>query len=39
MRDYNKEHSDSEERKYAYDFDYVLRGYILKALSPFFCKR
>jgi 2-polyprenyl-3-methyl-5-hydroxy-6-metoxy-1,4-benzoquinol methylase len=38
MREYNKEHDDNEERKYAYDFDYVLRGYILKSLSPFFVK-
>lgn len=38
MREYNKEHDDNAERKYAYDFDYVLRGYILKALSPFFVK-
>ena len=38
MRDYNQEYNDNEERKYAYDFDYVLRDYILKALSPFFVK-
>lgn len=38
MREYNKEHDDNVERKYAYDFDYVLRGYILKALSSFFVK-
>lgn len=36
MRDLNKEHSDTNERKYAYDFDYWHRDYMVRALSPFF---
>jgi 2-polyprenyl-3-methyl-5-hydroxy-6-metoxy-1,4-benzoquinol methylase len=33
-RDYNQEHRDGE-RKYSYDFDTVLRGYMMRALDPF----
>ena len=33
-RDYNREHQDSG-RKYAYQFDAVLRGYIMRTLDPF----
>jgi 2-polyprenyl-3-methyl-5-hydroxy-6-metoxy-1,4-benzoquinol methylase len=33
-RDYNEEHRDAE-RKYSYDFDTVLRGYMMRALDPF----
>ena len=33
-RDYNQEYKDSS-RKYAYDFDSVLRRYMLRALDPF----
>lgn len=36
MRDLNLEFQDSAERKYAYDFDYILRGYFIQALSPYF---
>jgi 2-polyprenyl-3-methyl-5-hydroxy-6-metoxy-1,4-benzoquinol methylase len=35
-RDYNQESRDLEGRKYAYDFDYVHREYMVEALSPFF---
>jgi 2-polyprenyl-3-methyl-5-hydroxy-6-metoxy-1,4-benzoquinol methylase len=34
-RDYNQEYKDSS-RRYAYDFDLLLRGYIIRALEPFF---
>jgi 2-polyprenyl-3-methyl-5-hydroxy-6-metoxy-1,4-benzoquinol methylase len=35
MRDHNQEFQD-KERKYAYDFDYVLRRYMMRALRPSF---
>ncbi len=35
-RDYNKEHKDSAERKYAYDFDYRMRRFMMRALQPHF---
>ena len=35
MRDYNQEYQDAPDHKYAYDFDYVHRGYMLRAFSPF----
>jgi 2-polyprenyl-3-methyl-5-hydroxy-6-metoxy-1,4-benzoquinol methylase len=35
MRDYNKEFQDGQQKKYAYDFDNVLRGYMMRALEPF----
>lgn len=38
MRNLNLEYQDSDNRKYAYDFDYILREYIVKTLSPFFQK-
>lgn len=38
MRDFNTEYQDNEERKYAYDFDYVLGRYMMRSLSPFFRK-
>lgn len=38
MRDYNSEYQDNESRRYAYDFDYVVRGYMMQTLSPFFAK-
>jgi 2-polyprenyl-3-methyl-5-hydroxy-6-metoxy-1,4-benzoquinol methylase len=38
MRKHNEEYQNNKERKYAYDFDYILREYILKTLSPFFSK-
>jgi 2-polyprenyl-3-methyl-5-hydroxy-6-metoxy-1,4-benzoquinol methylase len=34
-RDYNQEYQDSAS-KYAYDFDLVLRRYMMRALEPFF---
>jgi 2-polyprenyl-3-methyl-5-hydroxy-6-metoxy-1,4-benzoquinol methylase len=34
VRDYNEEHRDGV-RKYAYDFDTVLRGYMMRTLEPF----
>jgi 2-polyprenyl-3-methyl-5-hydroxy-6-metoxy-1,4-benzoquinol methylase len=34
VRDYNEEHRDGA-RKYAYDFDTVLRGYMMRTLAPF----
>lgn len=34
-RDYNKEYQDNTERKYSYDFDTVLRKYMLEAVKPF----
>ena len=35
VRDFNREYQDGE-RKYAYDFDSVLRRYMFRALEPFF---
>jgi SAM-dependent methyltransferase len=34
VRDYNQEHRDGQ-RKYSYDFDTVLRGYMMRTLDPF----
>ncbi len=34
LRDYNQEYKDSS-RKYAYDFDRVLRRYVMRTLDPF----
>jgi 2-polyprenyl-3-methyl-5-hydroxy-6-metoxy-1,4-benzoquinol methylase len=34
LRDYNDEHRD-RSRKYAYDFDTVLRGYMMRTFDPF----
>lgn len=36
MRDFNKEYKDATVRQYAYDFDWVLRKYLLRAVSPYF---
>ncbi len=33
-RDYNKESEDIKERQYAYDFDYVLREYMMQTFEP-----
>lgn len=38
MRDYDAEFGESEDRKYAYDFDYILRDYIIRQLSSNFPK-
>ena len=34
MRDYDKEYRDTELRRYAYNFDSVLRRYMLKTFEP-----
>lgn len=34
MRDHNAEFRDSDARKYAYDFDGIIRDYLLRTLSP-----
>lgn len=36
MRDYNKEYKDNEFRQYAYDFDYIVRRYMIRTFLPFF---
>src|ERR1044071_822375 len=36
-RDYNAEYKDNT-RKYAYDFDYILRGYMMQTFEPFLIK-
>lgn len=36
MRNLNNEYQDAEDRKYAYDFDYILRDYIVRSLQPYF---
>ncbi|MFT4553329.1 MAG: 2-polyprenyl-3-methyl-5-hydroxy-6-metoxy-1,4-benzoquinol methylase [Chlamydiales bacterium] len=36
MRNLNQEYQDTEERKYAYDFDYVLRDYMIQEFKPHF---
>ncbi|MFN5542937.1 MAG: class I SAM-dependent methyltransferase [Betaproteobacteria bacterium] len=35
-RDLNTEFEDSDSRKYAYEFDYILRDYMVQTFSPFF---
>lgn len=35
-RNLSKEFKDSSDRKYAYDFDYILRDYMIKSFKPFF---
>ncbi|MFH1612615.1 MAG: class I SAM-dependent methyltransferase [bacterium] len=36
MRDYNNEYQDNKDRQYAYDFDYVIRRYMMRTFLPFF---
>jgi len=36
MRNHNEEFQDNADRKYAYDFDHIIRRYLLKCLQPFF---
>jgi len=36
MRDYDSEYQDSESSRYAYDFDYVIRRYMMRSFSPFY---
>ena len=39
MRNHNEEYRDSDVRKYAYDFDGVIRRYLLRTLQPYLhCK-
>ncbi len=38
MRDYNKELIDNE-RKYVYNFDEIMHGYMIKSCKPFFVMR
>lgn len=38
MRDRNSEYQDNETRQYSYDFDHVVRRYMMRSLSPFFTK-
>ena len=38
MRDLNNEFQDATDRKYAYDFDYILRDFIVRTLKPHFIK-
>lgn len=35
QRNYNREYQDTEDRKYAYNFDSVLRRYMIRAFEPF----
>lgn len=35
MREYNEELKDNDERKYAYDFDVVLRRFMMRSFAPF----
>ena len=35
MRDYNKEAKDTREHKYAYEFDNVLRQYMMDTFKPY----
>jgi 2-polyprenyl-3-methyl-5-hydroxy-6-metoxy-1,4-benzoquinol methylase len=34
MRHLETEHADTEQRRYAYDFDYRMHGYMLRAFAP-----
>src|SRR6185312_2182077 len=36
MRDYNSEFQDNELRQYAYDFDAIVRRYMMRTLAPYF---
>lgn len=38
MRNLDNEFKDTQDRKYAYDFDYILRDYIVQTLKPYFKK-
>lgn len=37
-RDHNREYQDNDGRKYAYDFDTVIRRYLLQRLEPHFVR-
>lgn len=36
MRQLENEHQDNASRQYAYDFDYVVRRYMMRSLEPYF---
>lgn len=36
MRNHNQEYRDNADREYAYDFDGIIRRYLLKTLKPYF---
>lgn len=38
MRDYKQEHRDVAERQYAYNFDAILRRFMMRTFEPFFPK-
>lgn len=38
MRNYNQEFQDNEQRQYAYNFDSMLRDYMMRTLNPFLPK-
>lgn len=38
MRNHNLEYGDGERRKYAYDFDAIIRKYLLRTLAPYFAR-
>ena len=38
MRKYDEEYQDNESRRYMYDFDHVMRRYMIRTLSPFFTR-
>lgn len=38
LRNYSQEHQDNPDRKYAYNFDTILRNYMMKTFSPFLPK-
>lgn len=38
VRDLNKEFADEDDRKYAYDFDYILRDYMMDTFAAFLPK-
>jgi 2-polyprenyl-3-methyl-5-hydroxy-6-metoxy-1,4-benzoquinol methylase len=35
VRDYTEEHQDLDDRKYAYDFDYRMHGWMLQEFAPY----
>lgn len=38
MRNHDAEFQDNQDRKYAYDFDDVVRGYMMRTLAPYFAR-
>ena len=36
MRDHNAEYQDNAERQYAYDFDYLMRDYMMRTFAPYY---